>query len=302
MSELQALSNQFAEVVEQAGRFVVTVNARSRPSSGIHWRSGVIVTADHTIKREEDITVTLGDGRTIAATLVGRDSSIDLAILKIEDTDLPVAEISDTSSLKVGHLVLAVGRFGGSNLTAGMGIIGALDGPWRRWWGGSAADQFARLDLMPFIGFSGSPLLDASGRVLGINTPGPRRMVISILAPTANRAIDQLLEKGRISRGYLGLSMQAAPLLETLRNRHKLTNETGVIVVNIEAGGPADSSGVLLGDVLVAVEGHPAIDTGEVLGMLSPDRVGKTVNAQILRGGELLELAIAVGERPRRDD
>ena len=302
MSELQALSNQFAEVVEQAGRFVVTVNARSRPSSGVHWRPGVIVTADHTIKREEDITVTLEDGRTVAATLAGRDSSIDLAILKVEDADLPVAEIGDISSLKVGHIVLAVGRFGRSNLTAGMGIIGALDGPWRRWWGGSAADQFARLDLMPFIGFSGSPLLDASGRVLGINTPGPRRMVISILAPTANRAIDQLLEKGRIARGYLGLSMQSAPLPEALRNRHNLTNESGVIVVNVEAGGPADSSGVLLGDVLVTVEGHPATDTAEVLGMLSPDRVGKTINAQILRGGELQELAIAVGERPRRDD
>lgn len=307
-SALLALSNNLADAVERAGRAVVAVNARRRiPSSGVHWRSGVIVTADQTVKRDEEITVTLPDNRTVPATLAGRDSSTDLAVLKLQELEtsniasLPTAEIGDTSSLKVGHLVLAVARPGESGLSATMGVVSALSGGWRTWSGGQI-DQFVRLDLTLYPGFSGGPLVDASGRVVGINTSGPRHMVLAIPASTVNRVINGLLEKGRIARGYLGLGMQPVHLPDTLKNTLTLNSNGGVIVVNVEPNGPADQAGVLIGDVLLSLDGTPVNDTGDVQKMLGPDSVGKTISVQIVRGGALAEVAIAVSERSWKEE
>lgn len=298
-SALLALSNDLASAVERAGSAVVAVNARRRiPSSGVHWRSGVIVTADQTVRRDEEITVTLPDGRTVPATLAGRDSSTDLAVLKLQNADLPTAEIGDTSSLKVGHVVLAVARPGENGLSASMGVVSALGGPWRTW-GGGQIDQFVRLDISLYPGFSGGPLVDAAGRIVGINTSGPRNMVLTIPASTVNRVVNQLVEKGRVARGYLGLGMQPVQLPDTLKNTLNLSSNSGVIVVSIEAGGPADKAGVLIGDILIAFDGKAVRDTSEVLAMLGTECVGKTISAQIIRGGALVEVAIAVGERPR---
>lgn len=300
ISSLLALSNDLAAAVEQAGSAVVAVNARQRmPSSGVHWRPGVVVTADHTVKREEEITVTLPDGRTVPATLAGRDLSTDLAVLKLPGVELPAAEIGDASLLKVGHIVLALGRPGESGLSASLGVVSAKSGAWRTWRGGQI-DQFVRLDLTLYPGFSGGPLVDASGRVVGINTSGlSRRMDLVIPASTINRVVDQLLEKGRIARGYLGLGMQPVRLPDTLKNTLNLSDTGGVIVVNVEQNGPGDQAGVLIGDVLVALDGKPVSDTGDVQAMLGPDRVGKTISAHIVRGGLSVESAIAVGERPQ---
>ncbi len=301
-SALLALSNNLADTVEQAGRYVVTVNARSRTSSsGVHWRQGIVVTADHAIKREEEITVTLSGDRTVAATLIGRDPSTDLAVLKLPDVDLPVAELGDSSSLKVGHLVLAIGRGSESGLSTSMGVISALGGPWQSWYGG-LIDQFVRLDLTLYPGFSGGPLVVPPGRVVGINTSGPRRTVLTIPASTVNRVVDQLLEKGRIARGYLGLGMQPVRLPESLTTILNLSSVGGVIVVNVEPNGPADRAGVLLGDVLVALNGKPVSDTGDIQAMLGSQSVGETLNAQIVRGGVLVDVAIAVGERQGKED
>lgn len=297
-SALLALSNDLANAVERAGSAVVAVNARRRiPSSGVHWRSGVIVTTDQSVKRDEEITVTLPDGRTVPATLAGRDSSTDLAVLKLQDADLPIAEIGDTSSLKVGHVILAVARPGNS-LSASMGVVSALGGPWRTW-GGGQIDQFVRLDLSLYPGFSGSSLVDTAGRIVGINTSGPRNMVLAIPTSTVNRVVNQLLEKGRVARGYLGLGMQPVRLPDTLKNGLNLSSNNGVIVVSVESDGPADKAGVLIGDVLVALDGKAVSDTSDVLAMLGMECVGKTMSVRIIRGGALVEVAIAVGERPR---
>lgn len=299
-SALLTLSNDLASAVERAGRAVVAVNARRRiPSSGVHWRSGVIVTADQTVKRDEEITVTLPDNRTVPATLAGRDSNTDLAVLRLQGVELPLAEIGDTKLLKVGNMILAVARPGESGLSASMGVVSALSGAWHTW-GGGQIDQFVRLDLTLYPGFSGGPLVDASGCIVGINTSGPRNMVLAIPTSTVNRVVDGLLEKGRIARGYLGLGMQPVLLPDTLKNTLNLHTNGGVIVVNVEPNGPADRAGVLIGDVLLSLDGTPVSDTGDVQVILGPEGVGKTVNVQLIRGGVLTEVAIAVGERPRR--
>ncbi len=300
-SALLALSNNLADVVEQAGRSVVIVNGRSRmSSSGVHWRQGIIVTADETIKRSEDITITLPDGRTLPATLVGRDPSTDIAVLKLQNVELPVAEIGEASLLKVGHMVLAVGRSSESGLSASMGVVSALGGSWRSSYGG-LIDQFVRLDVNLYPSIEGGPLVEATGRVVGITVSGPRRTVLSIPASTINRVVDQLLSKGHIARGYLGLGMQPVRLPETLKNTLNLSSVGGVIVVNVESDGPADKSGMLIGDVLVAIDGTPVSDTGDIQAMLGSHSVGKILNVQIVRGGTLVEVALTVGERQGKE-
>jgi S1-C subfamily serine protease len=298
-SMLPALSREFAAAVERAGRVVVAVHARRRmPSSGVHWRQGVVVTAEHTIRRDEEITVGLPDGRTLPAVLAGRDSSTDLAVLTLQEAEFPIAEVGETESLKVGHLVLAVARAGerGRGLSASWGIISALGGPWRTWHGGQI-DRFIRLDLTLYPGFSGGPLVDTQGGVVGLNTEGPRGMVITIPASTVNRVIGHLLAKGHIVRGYLGVGMQPVRLPESLKQNLTLAGNGGLIIVTVEPESPADRAGILMGDVLVALDHVPVSDTADVQALLGPERVGQTISATIVRAGQLAERAITVGER-----
>jgi S1-C subfamily serine protease len=298
---LLALSNDLAAAVEYAGRSVVAVYARPRtPSSGVHWRPGVIVTADHTVKRDEEISVGLPGGRMMPAVLAGRDASTDLAVLRLQGAECPAAEIGDAASLRVGHVVLAVARPGERGVSASWGVISALGGPWRTWHGGQI-DQFIRPDLSLYPGFSGGPLVDAHGRVMGINTAGPRNMVLTIPPSTVNRVVEQLLERGRIARGYLGLGMQPVRLPESIRQTLSLPRTGGVIVVAVESNSPAERAGLLIGDVLVALDGVPVSDTADVQALLGPERVGTAVGASIIRAGLLAERVITIGERPRRE-
>ncbi|MBD2465446.1 trypsin-like peptidase domain-containing protein [Oscillatoria sp. FACHB-1407] len=300
-SALLAFSNGLAEAIAHAAPVVVAVNARHRmASSGIHWRSGYVVTADHTVKREDDITVTLSDGRMLPAQLVARDSGTDLAILQIQETNLPTAELADAASLKVGHIVLAIARSNEGNTSACMGVVSALSGTWRSWHGGQI-DQFIRPDITPYPGFAGSPLVTVQGEIIGINTAGPRGAILTIPASTIDRVVNQLLQKGRIARGYLGLGMQPVQLPKTLQETLGLSHDGGVIVVSVEPDAPADRAGVLIGDILVALDQTPIRDVRDVHTMLDPDRVGKPLTAQIVRGGTLTEITITVGERPLKE-
>jgi S1-C subfamily serine protease len=299
MSSLLALSNNLADIVEQVGSAVVAVNGGARISpSGIHWRDGIIVTSDESLQRYEEITVTTTDNRTVPATLLGHDSSTDVAVFQLKDGEIPVAKIGDATTLKVGHLVLGLARSSEGDLKAAMGAVSVVSGAWRSMSGGNI-DSFIRPDITFYPGFAGGPLVDAAGFVVGMNTSGRRGTALTIPASTVNRVVDQLIAKGRIPRGYLGLGMQPVRLPANLKSALNLTSAGGVIVVNVETNGPADKAGVLLGDVLVAFDGNSVSDTGDVLALLNnSDRVGKTVSVQIVRGGALIELAIAIGEKP----
>ncbi|QIR37468.1 PDZ domain-containing protein [Tolypothrix sp. PCC 7910] len=299
MSSLLALSNSLADTVEQAGSSVVAVNAGRRvSSSGIHWRDGIVVTSDESLQRYDEITVTLADGRTVAATHLGHDSSTDVAVFKIPDLAIPVATIGDTTTLKVGNLVLGIARSNEGELRAALGAVSVVSGAWRSMNGGNI-DQYIRPDITLYPGFAGGPLVDAAGNVVGMNTSGRRGTALTIPVATVNRVVEQLLAKGHIARGYLGVGMQPVRLPNNLTTALNLPTATGVIVVNVESAGPADKAGVLLGDVLVKLDGTTVNDTGDVMALLnSGDRVGKTVPLQVVRGGVLVELAIAIGERP----
>ena len=297
---LESLSNDLAGAVDRAGRSVVAIHARRRiPASGIHWRPGIIIAAHHTIQRDEEITISLADGATLPATLAGRDPTTDLAVLKVAEAKVPVAATADDAAIRVGALVLALGR-PGSAVTASLGVISAVGGEWRTWHGG-IIDRFVRLDVSIYDGFSGGPLVDAAGRVLGVNTSGlSRGAALTVPASTVNRVVDQLLETGRVARGYLGLGLQGVRLPAGLVERHTLPNDVGLMIVSTEAGGPGDRAGVLIGDIVVAVDSVPLTDPAQLLALLSGNRIGTQINLRIIRGGEPRDVTLTVGERPHQ--
>jgi S1-C subfamily serine protease len=296
MDALLSLSNDLAGAVERAAPAVVAVHARRRlPSTGIHWRPGIVVTAEHTVRTSEDITVTMADGRSLPAELAGRDPGTDLAVLRVADAGSVVATPGDDAALKVGHMVLALGY----GPRASWGVISALGPRWRSGRGGDI-DRLVRLDLVLYPGFSGGPLVDAAGRIVGLNTSAlARETRLALPVTMVARVADELLRKGHVSRGYLGLGMQPVLLPEPLRAQLGL-GDGGLIVVMVEPSGPAAHGGVLLGDVLVALDGEPVGDLDDVQARLGSDRVGTEIGAVVLRGGVRTELRIRVGEQPRR--
>ena len=300
-SVLETLSNDFAAAAGSVGASVVAIYGRRwMPSSGIQWRKGVLVTADHTIRREEDITVVAEGGKTLKAHLAGRDPGTDLAILKFSDeATLPVAEFGDASAAKLGNLVLALGRSRSSNLVASAGIIGGLSGEWQPRRGGRV-DQHIRLSLELYPGFSGGPLVNAQGKVIGINTRGlARGRGVTIPLSTIHRVVDELIEKGHIARPYLGLAMQPVALPEALQKKASSAT-SALLVVHVEPSGPADKAGLLLGDILVELQGHAVADTEDIQHLLASSKVGDTVQATVLRGGSAVKVPITLADRAAR--
>lgn len=289
------LSDLFASLVESAARSVVRVDGRSGPgSSGVVWSTdGTIVTASHTLE-EDEIDVTLADGSTHHAELVGRDHATDLAILKIPHTGLARPQWLEPDGLKVGHLVLAVTR-PGRTARAFSGIVSALSDAWRSPSGGRL-DRYIESDVQLQPGFSGSLLVDMSGRVLGMNTTGVLRgHAIAVPTATVRRVIEAVLAHGRVRRGYLGIGTQSVRLGPALEAQ--LAQETGLLVASVEPGSPAEKAGVLLGDVLVALGATPVRSVLELLALLDEESIGRPLAARVVRGGSVKELSVTVGVR-----
>ena len=293
-SALAALSNDLAAAVERAGAAVVAVNGRPRtPSTGVIWRNGLVVTTDHTLRQDDEVTIARGDDSTLAATIAGRDPSTDLALLRVNGLNAPPNAIGNATSLRLGHIVLALGR----GVTASLGVVSAISGPWRTWRGG-AIDQYIRPDVAIYTGFSGGPLVDAQGNITGINTSGlSRGGAVTIPVSTVNRVVDELLSRGHIARGYLGVGMQPVRLPEAARSASGVSSETALIVLSVESGGPADEAGILIGDVLIAMDQTPLSDVDDLQAALSGDRIGKPASLKVLRAAAVLDVNVVIGER-----
>src|SRR5438445_9106161 len=253
-SILEAISNEFAAAAEKVGSSVVAVQARRwMPTSGIEWKKGVVVTVHHGVQRDEDIKVLLGGGRAVSAKLAGRDPSTDIAVLRIEEGSSGAPQLGESTSLKLGYLVLALGRTRRGDLVASSGIIGGISGEWRNRRGGQL-DQHIRLDLALYPGFSGGPLVNARGEVIGINTRGlAHGRAVTVPAATVNSVVEELREKGHIARPYLGIAMQPVGGPANQRSRVPAETRAGLLVMHVENGGPAEKAGVLLRDVLFGV-------------------------------------------------
>lgn len=293
---LQALSNDLATAVERIGPSVVRVEGRRRlPATGIAWSTdGLIVTAHHTVTRDENIHVGLSTGQTVPAALVGRDPSTDIALLRADISGLTVPVWAEAEALKIGQLVLALGR-PGESVQATLGVISTLAPEWHTPAGGTV-DRYVMTDIVMYPGFSGGPLVGASGAVLGLNTSALlRESSIALPTPTLRRVIETLAAHGRIRRGYLGISTQPVRLPDALGA--KVGQETGLMIVSVESDSPAEHGGLMLGDVIIGLAGDVVRHIDDLLGGLSGDRIGQSLSVRVVRGGAVQELNVTVGER-----
>ena len=292
MATLSDLSRDIAGILERAAVGIVRVDARrGRPATGIVWGNNLVLTAEHVIEHDDAIQVSAG-GTAVKASVAGRDPGTDLALLKPDGlTAAPLARAA--SAVRIGHLVLAVGRT--SELQVTLGIVSGLSGAFRSWRGGETERLIqTTAELLP--GFSGGPLLDGDGRVIGINSWNFGRGVTrAIPIETAATVAENLQTHGRIRRAYLGLGAQPVRLGEALRSQ--LGQESGLLVVTVEAGGPAAKAGLMQGDTLVKVDGDPVRQLDELFGKLRGLDVGSTHRFGVVRGGELKDVSVSVGER-----
>jgi S1-C subfamily serine protease len=294
---LSALSDSMIEAVEKAGKSTVLVNGRQRmPASGIVYATDLILTADHVVERDEDITVTLADGLNVTASLAGRDPGNDLALLRLEKASITPADKA-TQDARVGQLVIALGRPDLEGIEASMGIVSAIGGPVRTGRGG-LLERYLRTDVVPFPGFSGGPLIDSEGRVVGINTSGlAHGAAITIPAFLAWSDAENLAKYGYIKRGYLGIRSQQVELATDLQKVLAREQGTGLLLVSVEKGSPAEAGSLMVGDILVAIEGQAIADHDELMVHLSGESVGKPLAMQLLRGGQPVNISVTVGER-----
>jgi S1-C subfamily serine protease len=299
-TELIDLSNALARETDRAAASIVAIHTEARgSSSGVVWRAGIIVTAEHALRRDEDIHVTLPDGHVVAATLVGRDASTDLAVLKCAEAAAPVAELSEASTIKPGSLVLVVGRTRASGPVAALGTV-SLVAAERRTWMGAALSPYVRLDVGLQPTAVGGAVIDAYGRAIGMATPRFARFgAIAVPASTVNRVVDALLKGGHIPHGYLGIGLHPIRLPETLLQSLQRTEKTAAMVVEVEPDGPAHKAGILIGDLLISFGTQAIARVEDVHAQLTAESINKSIPLKLVRGGVAQETTIVVGERAR---
>ena len=300
MPTLPEFSDQLADAVATAAASVVAVHARPRlASTGVHWRDGVIVTTDATIKRPDDITVTLHDGQRIPATLLGRDPGTDLAALRIPTGLIPVAARAAAADLRPGNLVLALARTGSDGPLVTFGVVSSVGDAWRTWRGGTL-DRRVQSDVQLYPGFGGGPLVTARGAVAGINSGGMSKpLCVTIPDTTIDRILDAVINRGYVARGWLGASMQTVRFSDAATSKLGFDGGGGLVVLDVEHDSPAAQGGVMIGDVLIRIDATRITKHDDVMAFLGSDRVGTTVQLQVVRGGQVVIVPVTIGERPR---
>jgi S1-C subfamily serine protease len=293
---LSAYSDHLVKAVSRGGESTVLVDARRRiPASGIVYSADQILTADHVVERDEDISVVLADGTRLAASLAGRDPGSDLALLRLVEARATPAERTTTEG-RVGEIVIALGRPSTGGIEASLGIVCAAGGPVRTGRGG-LIERYLLTDATPFPGFSGGPLIDTEGRVIGLNTSGfTHGTAITIPAALAWVQAENLAKYGHVKRGYLGIRSQGVALSTEMSQALGRDQVTGLLIVSVEPGSPAQAGGLIVGDILVAMENQPVIDHDALMVTMTGNAVGKPVSIQVMRGGQPQILTVTIGE------
>ena len=294
---LVELSDALADAAELAGKSTVLVNARRRiPASGIIYAADLVLTAEHVVEKDEDISVVLASGEEISAKIAGRDAGTDLAVLKLEGAAGTIAEVTKTPA-RLGQIALALARPSRDGIEASLGTVSAVGGPVRTGRGGML-ERYIRTDSISYPGFSGGPLVAADGTILGLNTSGlSNGPAITIPADIAWNIADTLAKHGQIKRGYLGIRSQTVDIPKNSEEVLKRKQVTGLLVMSVENNSPAAKGGLIVGDILVAVAGSPVLHHDELFTRLNGDVVGKSTPIEILRGGQPQTLNVLIGER-----
>jgi len=290
---LTDISNQLADAAAAAAPSVVQVQGRRRAASGVVYAQGTIVTTVRALGREDGIRVRGSEGDAVEAELAAWDPATSLALLKAPALVAPPIQVARQPA-RVGHLALALARSWSNNLTASAGIVSIIGGPLRTG-RRRAIDQVIRTTAPMHDGFSGGAFVDAAGALIGITTASTiRGLGVVIPSAIAWKTAQDLLEHGRMKSGYIGIAGQPVQLPEGQRAEGR---EEAVLVIAVNRDGPAAKAGVLVGDVILALDGQPVTSPDDLLDLLTGDRVGKAATLRILRGGAPTELPVTIGER-----
>ena len=298
-SQLQSplqLSNELATLVAAAAQSVVAVHGGGRrPSSGIIWQPGIVVTAEETIVRDADLALTLPGGNQVAATLAGRDPSTDIAVLRYEATPAPKAFATTpfATDLRAGHIAVAIGSAEGEAV-ATLGIVALAGGAWRSRQGGQIDARLVVDARLPTIA-EGGALVSADGSLIGIPVFGPRRRVLAIPAATIARVVPIIEDRGHIRRGYLGVGLQRVPLAAA----EGAETRRGAMVVTLDPAGPAKAAGILQGDIIVRLGGSAVTGLRSLYQQLGSDAVGKKMAVDLIRAGVSKTIDVTIAPRPQ---
>jgi len=289
-------SNDLADLVERTSGSVIAVPEGGRVGvSGTVWREGVAITAAHTIHGLDEVKVILPAGREAKATIAGRDFGTDIAVLKLSETGKG-ATLADVSQVRPAEIVLVIGRRGTDGLAVAHGLVGAVGGPWRTSIG-ARVDRWLSLHLDPFPGFSGGPVINARGEVLGMATSGRRRSAVVITTGTVNRIVEQILQHGRIRRGFIGVAVQPVVFPEGSSQAVGIEVDRGLLVTSVAVGSAAEEARLMLGDVIVGIEGEPIRSARDLQWVLDGESVGKSIGLEVIRGGQLMKIPVTVREK-----
>lgn len=294
---LNELSNQMADAVAATAPSVVQVQGRRRPASGVVYAEGVVVTLVRTLGREDGLRVRSHEGHELEAELAGWDPATSLAVLRVAGLKAPSLRASD-DPVRVGHLALAIARSWSNNVTASAGIVSVIGGPLRTG-RRRTIDQVIRTTAPMHDGFAGGAFLDTRAGLIGISTSTTiRGLGVIIPSAIAWKTVAAILEHGSLKRGYLGIAGQAVALAAPQRT--VAGQDHGLLIVGVTSDGPASNGGVLVGDVLLALDGHGVDSPEDLLDQLTGARRGATAALKLLRGTDVRDVAVTVGERPAR--
>jgi S1-C subfamily serine protease len=296
LNPMLTLSRQIQEIVGAAAHAVVGVRSQGRHmASGFIWRPGVVVTSSDGIEAGDDLSVTLAD-KSLAAQLAGRDSTTGTAVLRVAEELPEPLHLATGNGPPVGAMVLALGRRD-EGVVASLGMVATAGGAWQSRRGGRI-DRLIRLDMRLGAGAEGGVVIDGEGAPIGMALLGPRRRPLVIPAATIERVAPMLVADGRIPRGYLGVGLHPIRLDEALAAVHGLTDRRASMVISVDPAGPARKAGVLLGDVIVGLDGEAVPGLRSLLARLTPESVGSVAEIKLLRAGQIATAKVAIAARP----
>jgi S1-C subfamily serine protease len=304
---LDAYSMVVTRAAELVGPSVVRIDARAQRGGGsgsgfVFTPDGFVLTNSHVVHGASSLQVSLPDGRRFTASLVGDDPETDLAVIRIDATDLVAARMGDSQSIRPGQVAIAIGNPFGFQATVTAGVVSAL-GRSLRSRSGRLMDDVIQTDAALNPGNSGGPLVNSRGEVIGVNTAiiqGAQGICFAIAINTAKVIASRLIRDGRVRRSYVGIAGQTVPLPRRVVRFHRLQAESGIFVVQVEAGSPAERAGIVSGDLLIGFDGQPTAGIDDLLRLLTAERVGVESSVDVLRGTERLTRTIVPTESPSR--
>jgi len=289
---LQSLSEATAELVSKTAPSVVTVNNGMGRGSGIVWSpDGHIVTASHVVGKRSTVEVSLGNGKNYESQVVGRDPYTDVALLKVETKNLRPIELGDSQNLKPGQFVLALANPFSRQVSATQGIVTAVHGAIRTW-GGITIEDTLVTDARLNPGYSGGPLIDVYGKMIGLNTAYVWNRGIAVPITTVKRIVESLKKEGKIKRAYLGIVSNTVTLPQEIATQPQINQPSGIMIYSVEQGSPAKKAGLAMGDVIIKFNDKSIESINDLHRLLTDEIIGKTTKIKTLRGENLTELTI----------